>query len=121
MNLLVSFLHSYLGVRSSAYRYGSPLAMLRFLHCVRTVLDSAWLLIIKGLLLLLLATAPPRVLAEAILDFDIDRQSFSTALQQFAKQADLQLMYSPEAIPEHISPAVKGRFLAREARNGPRN
>ena len=115
MNLLVSFLHSYLGVRSSAYRYGSPLAMLRFLHCVRTVLDSAWLLIIKGLLLLLLATAPPRVLAEAILDFDIDRQSFSTALQQFAKQADLQLMYSPEAIPEHISPAVKGRFLAREA------
>ncbi|MCF7980812.1 MAG: TonB-dependent receptor [Pseudomonadales bacterium] len=54
-------------------------------------------------------------MSEEMLDFNIEPQPFQSALQQFAKQADLQLMYSPEVIPKQISPAIRGRLSAQEA------
>lgn len=49
------------------------------------------------------------------LNYDIPAQPLSSALQQFALQADSQILFKPEAVEGQKSPGVRGLFEEHEA------
>src|SRR5262245_49973678 len=47
--------------------------------------------------------------------FDIAPQSMADALQALAKQADLQILFKPEAVGERRAPGLSGRMTVQQA------
>ena len=48
-------------------------------------------------------------------DFDIEPQTLAQALQDFSRQAQVQLLYAPEDVAGHDSPGLSGTFEPLEA------
>ena len=75
------------------------------------VLLKRFLVFVGGLLMLSMATVGAQ---ERVIDFDIPSQSLSSALDAFARQSGIHLLYNEESLGDARSAGLKGRFTVRD-------
>ena len=64
---------------------------------------------------MLLIATPAHAASERAISFDIPEQDLATALNEFGRQAGVQMVFPYDAIAGRRSIALKGRFSRAEA------